>query len=151
MSSAKIVDVADQVVALLNVPPSPFSQQIAAKRTYLPEAAIPVLNNNIQVIVMLNEDNVQPLSRKTTEMDVRIDVGVRKLVDNIATPEDECDELMGLMQEIQIALEVSFPPPIDAHWTGTERKGPPYHQDRLRNQGVFLSVSTFTFKSKRPR
>ncbi|MEQ8785131.1 MAG: hypothetical protein RIC55_02495 [Pirellulaceae bacterium] len=142
MPTADILNLADAIVIELNG--HAFSQQLTAKRGYLPTYELPDLNN-LKVSVVPKEDEGKLDTRSSSSHEYAIDIGVQKKPP--ALTNNELDPLMLLTQEIA------------DHFLFGQRPGGAtlispsvrilYLQEHLQKLRQFTSVITLTFRAWR--
>ena len=136
------IDLADAVTSQLNQ-----SEIITdAKRQVLPIHDLSQLRE-LTVSVVPRGVQVQSITRKLSQYDCEVDIGVQQ---KLTVPQDEIDpvvkDLSGLVQ--QIADYLQRQPLTDmpyAIWIKVENQ-PIYDPDHLANQRVFTSVLTLTYR-----
>ena len=136
------IDLADAVTSQLNQ-----SEIITdAKRQVLPIHDLSQLRE-LTVSVVPRGVQVQSITRKLSQYDCEVDIGVQQ---KLTVPQDEIDpvvkDLSGLVQ--QIADYLQRQPLTDmpyAIWIKVENV-PIYDPEHLANQRVFTSVLTLTYR-----
>lgn len=136
-----VVDVAQAVTEELNA--ASLSQQLEAKRLYVPTFDLPEMNT-LHVSVAPSGVTVAKADRARNTHDVRVDVAVQKKFESGENA--ELDPLMNLVEEIadffRLRRLASYP---NAHWVKTEND-PVYSQEHFDQLRQFTSVLTFTFR-----
>ena len=136
------IDLADAVTSQLNQ-----SEIVTnAKRQVLPIHDLSQLRE-LTVSVVPRGVQVQSITRKLSQYDCQVDIGIQK---KLTVPQDQIDPavkgLSGLVE--QIADYLQRQPLTDmpyAIWIKVENQ-PIYDPDHLANQRVFTSVLTLTYR-----
>lgn len=148
MASAAVL-LAEAVRDELNsAPAGTFSQSFSATREYVVEYRVSTLEE-IRVPVVPREVEVELETRNADRHEYRVDVGVLSRAD-LNKPED-IDALMDLAQEIADHLRrtaFSLIGGVTAVWSGIAND-PLFSPRHLREEGVFLSVLTLTYRVTR--
>lgn len=148
MASAAVL-LADAVRDELNTAPEgTFSKSFSATREYVVEYRVDGLNE-IRVPVVPREVEVELESRAADRHEYQVDVGVLSRAD--LNDPDGIDGLMDLVQEIADHLRrtvFSLTGNVTAVWSGIAND-PLFSPRHLREEGVFLSVLTLTYRVTR--
>jgi hypothetical protein len=138
-----LTNLAIAVTAALNA--GTFTPSFTAVRAYRPMIDLTQHFDGLSVTVIGGDSSATPLARRTVDLEVPIGVCLQQFV----AADTDCDPLMLLSEQIQQALEISFPPPLDAHWIGTKPGFP--NPDHLTHQSLCTIVSVLTYRMRRPR
>lgn len=138
-----LTNLAIAVTAALNA--GTFTPSFTAVRAYRPSIDLTQHVEGLMVTVIGGDSTGSPLARRTVELEVPIGVCLQQFI----TTDLDCDGLMDLSEEIQQALEISFPPPLDAHWINTKPGFP--NPDHISNHSLCTIVSVLTYRMRRPR
>jgi len=141
---ALILDIADEVVAELNG--TAFSMPFTAKRAYVPRFDLKDMAT-LRVTVVPKGLDISTASRSGHRHDYRIDIGVQRKFEG--EEPSELDPLMDLVEEIAdhfrgAVLETD----PEAACIGVEN-GPIYAQEHMREDRLFTSILTLTFRTWR--
>ena len=138
--SAKIVQIADQVATELNT--ATFSQPFTAARLFLPLFELKDLET-LRVSVVPRSIGTSIHTRKQTQNDYGVDIGIQKRVDN---SDAAVDPLLFLVEEIAEFFKFQrLAGATNAVWISTEND-PVYAADHRETLRVFTSVLTLTFR-----
>lgn len=149
MADSVPIELAEAVKDELNsAPPGTFSKSFTATREYIVEFRVKELKT-LRVPVVPREAEIELETRNTDRHDYQVDVGVLERAD-LNNP-DGIDALMKLVQEISDYLRrtvFTLASGTTAVWSEIANR-PLYSQQHLREEGVFLSVITVTYRVKR--
>jgi hypothetical protein len=139
-----MVDIADAVVSQLNA--GSFSKAFTATRGYLPRFDLEEMGD-LRVTVVPKSVEISTASRSGHQHDYGIDVAIqRKLEQEDAA---EIDPLMDLVEEIADQFRGSaLPTDPQASCVGVAN-APVYAQEHMREDRLFTSVLTLTFRTWR--
>ena len=147
MSASTLISVCDAVVTALDA--GTFSQAFTTTRSYRPYFT-PADLDTLRVTVAPATLKSSILGRNQTMQEAAVEIGVQKHVaPDPATgqlPQTDLDNLMGLCQELQAALEFQTLSAMPAAmWVKTEFI-PVYSFEHLDAQHIFTSVLRLTYK-----
>ncbi len=137
--SAKIIDIADAVAALLNA--GTFSRAFTAERHVLAEFDLGALQT-LRVSVVPRGLSIAPASRSQRTYDYQVDVGIQEHVASLS----DVDGLLALTEEVVDYLTGVHLEDEDAMWMATEN-APVYVPQHLDQERTFTSVVTITYGS----
>lgn len=135
---AKIVQVADAVVALLNG--GSFSMMLAAKRMYLPRFELAEMAS-LHVTVVPVSGDVERISRSKKVYSYVIDIAVQKR----AVEQDDLDSLAALTEELADYILDNSLTYSNLHCIGIS-VDPIYAPEHLEELGQFTSVISATYR-----
>ncbi len=136
--SAKIIDIADAVAALLNA--GSFSRTFTAERHVLAEFDLGALQT-LRVSVVPRGLSIAPASRSQRTYDYQVDVGIQEHVAGLS----DVDGLLALTEEVVDYLTGVHLEDEDAMWMSTEN-APVYVPQHLDQERTFTSVVTITYR-----
>lgn len=137
---ARVADLADAVVALLNGNAA-WSQGFTAERGYLPRFELSQLSE-LRVVVVPKSDAEAMESRSTVRRTIAVDVGVIK---QLSTEENaDMDAMMLLTDQIKDYVRGQRFSSLNAMWSETTND-PVYDPTHLRDNRTFFAVITFNF------
>ncbi len=142
---ARVIDIADAVVAELNAAPAgTFDPAFTAVRRVLPEFDLPDLAE-LKVTVVPKAVEITGATRSVGQFDCQIDIGVqKKLGKDLDT---EVAALCGLVEAIAGYLRRrALAAAPHAAWVRTQND-PVYAPEHLAEQRTFTSVLTVTYRS----
>ena len=137
--SSEIIDIADAIVAELN--DHSFSVSFVSTREYAPEFELKELAElKVTVVPRGLERNIA--GRGSRQNDYQVDIAIQKRVAN----NDDCDNLMGLVQEIVEYLDdktlSDYP---TARWFKTNND-PIFAPDHIQDKRCFTSILTLAYR-----
>ena len=141
---AQILTIADAMVTSLNA--AELSMDFTAERAYVPSFK-PSDLIDLRVTVIPRGLQVGSGTRSEDQHDYRIDVGVQQKFD--AGSAVELDPLMDLVEEIADHFRGSSLDTDPAASCVAVENGPIYAQEHIREERMFTSILTFTFRSWR--
>lgn len=139
--AARGIQIADDVVTVINGGSFTISDVFTAERVYIPENDIADLKS-LRVYVMLSDDPQELLSRDTTQSDYSISVGIQKKTSNLTT---DFDDLVEFAEEINALFRFSKLPATNVSWIYSEID-PIYEPNYATQMNVFTSVLNLTFR-----
>jgi len=146
--SAKVIQIADAVVALLNA--GEFDPEFEAKRRYLVDFKLQGELDELRVSIVPRDDDERSATRHEQQHDYGIDIGVQKKVDPAST--ETLDELVAFVEAIHDHLAAPgtrrLASPIDAVLVAI-KTDPIYAPDHLGERRVFTSIVRCTYRALR--
>jgi len=146
--SAKIIQIAEAVVALLNA--GEFEVEFEAARRYLVDFKLRDELDELRVSVVARDDEETGASRANSQHDYGIDIGVQKKVDPASL--ETLDALVALVEAIHDHLAAPgtrhLASPVDAVLVAIKTE-PIYAPDHLGERRVFTSIVRCTYRALR--
>lgn len=142
MADATAVEIAQEMVESLNG--ASFSRPFTARRAYVVDHSLKKDLQTLQVAVVPSETESGEATRGSSREDHAIDVGIMQRVADDA----ETDALMRLVEEIKDHFRRRAITTVSGRrlaWSA-DVNAPLYSPTHLREEGVFLSVLTVTWR-----
>jgi len=146
--SAKIIQIADAVVALINA--GEFDREFEAARRYLVDFKLQGELDELRVSVAVRDDDETSATRHEQQHDYGIDIGVQQKVDPASL--ETLDALVALVEAIHDHLAAPgtrhLASPVDAVLVAIKTE-PIYAPDHLGERRVFTSIVRCTYRALR--
>ena len=139
--ASRIVQIADDVVTVVNGGSYTIPDTVTAVRYYVPEYKMEDIKT-LKVSVIPNDNPEQLTARNVSQRDFIISVGVQKKTTNITT---DFDALVELVEEINAIFRFGKLPVTNVSWIASEID-PVYDSDHATGMNVFTSVLNLTFR-----
>ena len=138
---ARFVQIADDVVSVINGGTFTIPDVFTAERLYIPEFKLEDVGS-LKVSVIPSSRPEVVYSRDRTQVDFVVSVGIQKATDNLLS---DFDDMVEFVEEINDLFKLKKLPTTDASWVASETD-PVYDHEYGTEMNVFTSVLSLTFR-----